>query len=257
MKILMIGHGAIGRHVGAALKGHVAQVLCRPGREAAARADVGAPQAMSTFDPQSGTIDLAIECAGHGALLQHGPPILAAGIDLIAVSAGALADPSAEAALREAARQGGGRLHLASGAAGAFDALRAAREGGLDDVLYRGRKPPAGWKGSPAESELNLDALRMPTVHFSGSARMAARLYPQNANVAAGIALAGIGLDRTRVELVADPSLTRNVHEISFRGAFGSATFEIQGNAIPGAPKSSALTAMSLIAEVRGRMPSG
>ncbi|WP_102110279.1 aspartate dehydrogenase, partial [Oceaniglobus roseus] len=197
---------------------------------------------------------LALECAGHGALTEHGPALLAAGIDLIAVSSGAMADPEVSRRLL-AAQDGGGRLSFASGAIGALDALAAAREGGLEEVTYRGSKPPAGWRGSPAEAVLDLDRLAAPAVHFTGTAREAARRYPQNANVAASVAMAGLGFDATRVELVADPALARNVHALTFRGAFGSAGFEIAGESLPGAPKSSALTAMSLIAEARRRMP--
>jgi aspartate dehydrogenase len=128
--------------------------------------------------------------------------------------------------------------------------LAAARIGELAKVTDRGRKPPQGWRGSPAEAKLDLDALAEAVVHFSGSARVAALEYPRNANVAASVALAGIGFDNTRVELIADPGVTRNVHEIEAEGDFGRLEFRIEGEALPDNPRSSAITAMSVVREI-------
>ena len=101
---------------------------------------------------------------------------------------------------------------------------------------------------------VDLDSLTEAACHFSGSAREAALRYPKNANVAATVALAGPGLDDTQVELVADPAITENIHEIEVEGTFGRLQFRIDGKPLPGNPKSSALTAMSVVAAVRNRM---
>ena len=122
--------------------------------------------------------------------------------------------------------------------------------GELTQVTYRGRKPPQGWRGSPAESKLDLDALSEASTHFRGSARDAALEYPKNANVAASVALAGIGFDATVVELIADPGITRNVHEIVAEGEFGRCEFHIEGKSLPDNPRSSAITAMSVVREI-------
>lgn len=186
----------------------------------------------------------------------HGPDALRAGHDMTTLSLGAFADPALADALEAAARQGGARLSLASGAIGGLDCLDAARVGGLRAVRYVGRKPPRGWMGSPAEDVLDLAAMTdTPAVHFSGSARDAATRYPKNANVAAAVALAGLGFDATDVELVADPSISRNMHEIHAEGAFGAFRFSIEGEALPGNPRSSSLAAMSAVttAERAGR----
>jgi len=258
MRIVLIGYGAIGGFVARTLAADprisLVAGLCRPGRQAAVRAaiDASIPCAQSLDDLPAA--DLMLECAGHQALRQYGAAILAGGTDLVTVSTGALADPDLAAILERSARDGGGRLELASGAIGALDALQAARAGGLDRVVYRGRKPPAGWRGSPAESVLDLDRLTGATVHFEGTAGEAARRYPKNANVAATVALAGLGLERTRAELIADPGIDANIHEIEASGDFGSFYFRIAGRGLPDNPRSSALTAMSVVAAVRRRL---
>ena len=196
-------------------------------------------------------IDLVIDCAGHVALKTHGPELLRRGIDLATVSVGALADATLYGELEQAAAEGNARLLLVSGAIGALDCLRAARVGNLHSVTYTGRKPPKSWKGSPAEERLDLDNLTgAEQVHFEGSARDAATQYPKNANVAAAIALAGVGMDETQVKLIADPNVDQNIHEIVAIGEFGQFSFEIRGHALPDNPKSSALAAMSAVSRV-------
>ena len=115
-------------------------------------------------------------CAGHGGLVDHGAEALRRGIDVITLSLGALADDRLALALDAAARDGGATLHMATGAIGALDALRAAREGGNLTVRYTGRKPPTGWQGAPAADTLDLINLHEATAHFTGTAGDAARL---------------------------------------------------------------------------------
>jgi aspartate dehydrogenase len=202
------------------------------------------------IDEISVQIDLVADCAGHPALRQHGAAILSRGIDLVSVSSGALADTALHDRLVAAARSGNSQLRVVSGAIGALDALSSASAGKLAQVTYRGRKPPQGWRGSPAESKLDLDSLSRPAVHFRGSARDAALEYPKNANVAASVALAGIGFDDTEVELIADPGVERNTHEIVAEGDFGRFEFCIEGRSLPDNPRSSAITAMSVVREI-------
>lgn len=251
MKIGIVGKGAIGRFVAGNLRErglgpHV--ILTRSNRRNGDGAD-GVPLVCSVTELPDG-ISLMVDCAGHAALAEHGCAILERGIDLITVSVGALADPVLAENLARAARSGGSRLQLASGAIGALDSLRAAKVGGLSEVIYIGRKPPRGWKGSPAERHLDLDTLKTAETHFEGTAREAATIYPENANVAAAVALAGRGFDSTRVRLVADPSIRANIHEIHAAGAFGRFSFRIEGQVLPDNPRSSALAAMSAVSAI-------
>ncbi|MDX8350744.1 aspartate dehydrogenase [Cognatiyoonia sp. IB215182] len=251
MKIAIIGQGAIAqyvrKHVTAEAITEVAQIV-RKGKERA-----GDVPYVSDLSDLPEVPDLIVDCAGHGALVQHVPKALAQGIDVLTVSLGALADAALATELEQAAIRGSARLHLASGAIGGLDVLRAARVEGLAEVTYTGRKPPKGWVGSPAEDVLDLPSLTTPATHFDGTARDAALRYPKNANVAAAVALAGLGFDRTRVTLIADPQISTNVHQITAKGAFGSFDITIFGNSLPDNPRSSALAAMSVVADLAGR----
>lgn len=253
--IAMIGCGAIGEAVAGYLAEHedvvIGVAIIKPGKESRARDVFGNDVEIAHDIGDVATqVDIAVDCAGHPALRQHGEAVLSRGIDLVSVSSGALADTGLYEKLVEAAQRGGAQLRVVSGAIGALDALSAGSIGKLTTVTYRGRKPPRGWHGSAAESKLDLDTLSEATVHFSGSARNAALDYPKNANVAASVALAGTGFDDTIVELIADPDIERNVHEIVAEGDFGRYEFRIEGKSLSDNPRSSAITAMSVVREI-------
>jgi aspartate dehydrogenase len=125
--------------------------------------------------------------------------------------------------------------------------LGAARFAGLAEVIYTSNKAPRAWKGTPAEGMVNLDALTESTVFFTGNAREAALAFPQNANVAAAVALAGLGFENTRVQLCANPQATGNRHRIQAHGAFGEIDVSILGKTLPENPKTSVLAPYSLV----------
>ena len=166
--------------------------------------------------------------------------------DCLLISVGALADATLLAQLKSAAREGNSRMLLPAGAVGGIDAIAAMRFAGLTSVRYRSRKPPLAWRGSPAEHLVDLGKLSERTVLYTGTAGEAALLYPQNANVAAAVALAGLGFDATDVELVADPDAPGNIHEIEAEGAAGRFAIQLHGKPSRTNPKTSALAAFSV-----------
>jgi aspartate dehydrogenase len=116
---------------------------------------------------------------------------------------------------------------------------------GLTDVAYTGRKPPMAWAGTPAADTWNLASLTAETIIFRGDSRQAALSFPKNANVTAAVALSGVGFEKTTVTLIADPNISRNVHEISATGSFGSLQLRLDNEPLPDNPRTSALAALN------------
>jgi aspartate dehydrogenase len=259
MKVGVVGLGSIGRHIAGALsRGEV------PGMELAAIADVAKEAALVaqayacafTSDPMSLPglgCGLVVEAAGGGAARALAVPLLQAGCDLMLMSVGALADAGFLAAVTEAARASGRRVHLPSGALAGLDAVRAASVAGISEVLLTTRKPPRGLAGAPwfQSHPVDLDALTAPTVVFEGSAAEAIAAFPANVNVAVALSLAGVGPVRTRVRVVAEPGLRRNVHEVTVRGDFGELRVEIANVPSPENPRTSVLAALAAVATLR------
>lgn len=256
-RIALIGLGAIGRVVLRAMQDSpqvevVAMLVRDPAR---AGVDAGIARCVTSVQALlDARPDLVVECAGHEAVDAHAGAVLAAGNELLLVSTGALADPAREARLQAAcAASGAGRLTIAAGAIGALDWLAAAREAGLDQVVYRARKSPAAWRGSAAQALVNLDRLHEATCFFRGSAREAALGWPKNANVAATIALATLGFEATQAELIADPAVSANIHEVEATGRTGTLHLRLEGRVDPDNPRTSTQTAWSIVREIRNR----
>ena len=259
LNIVLIGYGAIAGYVIDQIlpitEIKITALVCRESSLEKAKefANKRFPVVTSVeqVDPKP---DLVVDCAGHSGLSCHAPTALKNGMDVISISTGALAQPDLADTLEKNARAGSSTIRFLSGAVGGIDALASAATGEIQQVIYTGRKPPGGWKGSPAEEKCDLNNLDKPFEHFAGTARDAARLYPKNANVAATIALASVGLDNVMVKLIADPNVEKNIHEIEARGSFGNLSVRIEGNPLPGNPKSSALAAMSIVKELKQRI---
>jgi aspartate dehydrogenase len=253
-RVTLIGFGAIGRSLfqrAQAIPGlQITAIVVPEAHAAQARAEAGPTQVVSQVPADPG---LVLECAGHQALTEHVIPALRRGVECAVLSSGALSEPDLPEQLADAAAHGQTQVHLLAGAIGGIDAIAAARIAGLESVTYTGRKPPTGWRGTPAEEVVDLDSLREPTVILEGTARDSARLYPKNANVSATVSLAGMGLDATRVRLIADPTVSDNIHEIDVRGAFGEMKIIMRGKPLPDNPKTSALTVLSALRFLQNR----
>ena len=249
-RIALIGFGAIGQVVASEVE--VAAVLVRERYvESARRALPGVAVVASVDDLLEIGPDLVVECAGQPAVREYGEAVLDGGTDLMVISTGAFGDRAFLDRMCGAAGRAGRRILLPAGATAGLDGLLALREGGLDSVRYTSSKPPHAWLGTPAEQAFRLEALSEPTVIYSGPAHEAARLYPKNANLAVTIALAGLGLERTQVDLVADPALTGNVGRIEASGRLGTLSVEMAGRAAPENPKTSLVTAYSIVHALR------
>ena len=275
LNVTLIGFGAIGqsicRRLARSPQIRVTHVVVRAARlaevQAALDALSGLPDAQAVVQVPADA-KLVLECAGHDALTQHVLPALARGTECAVLSVGALAELGLPERLADAATQGGTQVHLLSGAIGGIEALAAARLAGLDEVTYTGRKPPSSW--APVAAAPNAENVpfsdvkqavapvphAQPAIILEASAREAARLYPKNANVAATIALAGLGLDATQVRLISDPKVTENVHEIHAKGAFGEMKIEMRGKPLADNPKTSALTVLSALRFLNNRASS-
>ena len=176
-------------------------------------------------------------------------PVLRAGKKLLVLSVGALL-PRPE--LLELAKKHGGQIIVPTGALLGLDAVCAAAEGPIHSVQMTTRKPPEGLAGAPylLENRIRIDNVREPLRVFSGSARDAAKGFPANVNVAVALSLAGIGPDRTRIDIWADPSVTRNTHRIQVES--DSARIDMTIENIPSEnPKTGRITALSVIAALR------
>lgn len=258
VRLALIGWGAIGRAVAPLLADTPIELVAVGVRSRRDRNDLPPGAAMLTDPSELAATrpDVVAEAAGRDAVEPWGHAALSEGADFVVSSVSALADDTLLDALRSAAAAGGARLQIQTGALAGIDALAAARPMGIERVEHRIVKPPAAWRGTPAETRCDLDTLDAAVTFFRGSAREAARDFPKNANVAMTSALAGIGPDATRISLVADPAATTNRHELEADGGFGHLAATIANQPLPANPKTSAMAALSLVRAIRNRADS-
>jgi len=194
--------------------------------------------------------DYLIEAAGHEVIQAHGTTILRGGCSLYLLSIGSLAEEELRNSLLIAAREGGSQILVPAGALAGFDGLLALAGDGLRSVKYTSRKPCVAWRGTAASEAYDLDQLTKATVIFHGSAGEAARLYPKNANLAAAVALAGLGFDRTLVELIADPDARGNIGSVEAISRSSTLNLSVSSRASSN-PKTSANVGASVISALR------
>jgi aspartate dehydrogenase len=196
--------------------------------------------------------DLAVECAPAAIIEDICRPMLTAGKQVMVLSCGALL-PRPD--ILELARASGGRVIVPTGGLLGLDAVAAAAEGTIHSVKMTTRKPPNGLAGAPhlLKNGISVEGLNEAKLVFSGTARDAAAGFPANVNVVAALALAGIGPDRTMIDIWADPSKTRNCHVIEVDADSASFTLSIE-NVPSENPKTGKIVALSIIATLRKLM---
>jgi aspartate dehydrogenase len=211
---------------------------------------VGDMIALRTYQALADDCDIVVECL---------PPEHFRAIAISAIDKGRLFMPLSVAQLLDnwdlvaRAKEKGARILVPTGALIGLDAVRAAAEGNIQSVTMITRKPPGGLDGAPhlVENNISVKNLKEPLKVFDGTARDGARGFPANVNVAAALSLAGIGPDKTRLEIWADPALNRNTHRIEVESEVARFSMSIEG--VPSAnPRTGKIVALSTLAALRG-----
>jgi aspartate dehydrogenase len=212
---------------------------------------LGTDVAVLDFTALAGACDVVVESLPRALFRSVAEPAIAKGRTFVPLSVGALLD---EGDLIETARTTGARILVPTGALLGLDAVKAAAEGHISSVNMVTRKPPAGLAGAPylIEHGIGIEGLTEPLLVFSGSARDGARGFPANVNVAAALSLAGIGPDRTQMEIWADPGVTRNTHRIVVEADSARLTMMIENVPTGENPKTGKITALSTLTALRG-----
>ena len=194
--------------------------------------------------------DVVVECAPASVFGEVAGPAVDGGRIFLPISVGALLRHDD---LVERARRSGARIVVPTGALIGLDAVRAAAEGEISEVRLVTRKPPGGLAGAPylVENDISVEGLTEAKKVFDGSARDGAAGFPANVNVAAALSLAGIGPDATKLEIWADPAVSRNTHTITVEADSARFTMTIENVPTQENPKTGKITALSIIATLR------
>ena len=255
VRVAVVGLGAIGIRVVEALDAGIdglvlaAVSVQNPAKHRARLARLKNPPAILPIEVLCDVADLVIECAPSKLLKSIVAPFVTSGKTAVVLSVGALLEHED---LVELAKQHGGQIVVPTGALIGLDAVTAAAVGEIRSVRMVTRKPVRGLAGAPyiVENNIDIEQITEPLKIFEGTAREAAKGFPANLNVAVALSLAGIGPDRTRLEIWADPALTRNVHRVEVES--NSARFSMSIENIPSEnPKTGLITALSVIAWLR------
>ncbi|MFW9972974.1 MAG: aspartate dehydrogenase [Candidatus Odinarchaeota archaeon] len=245
MNLGIIGCGAIGTDVANAadkmkeikkiylfdIKKDAAEILCKKIKKGE----------ISNVEGFLKHVDVIFEGASQQAVRKYAEQILNAGKDLILMSVGSLFDDNFRIKLEKIAIKKNCKIYIPSGAVFGIDGLSSASIGGLDGVTLVTTKPPSSLEKS----------YKKRTVLFKGNAREAVKKFPKNINVAASVSLAGVGFNKTKVEIVADPVVTRINHKILAHGKFGRLRAEVENMPNPNNPMSSYMASLSAIATLK------
>jgi aspartate dehydrogenase len=257
VRVGLLGGGAIAR-LFLEHRGDGVEIVAIAGRSEASRGkglarESGVPFVVGVEKLVAARPEIVIEAASHDAVREHVETLLESGIAVIVLSGGALCDDALRERLERASRERRVPLYVPSGGIGGLDALKAACAAGVDEVSIAVTKPPAAWKGIPYVERLGIDLDRLagPVTLFEGTAREGVPHFPANVNIAAVLSLAGVGFDRTRLKVVADPALRFNTHFITVRGRTGTIELRFESVPSPDNPKTALLACYSALAAFR------
>lgn len=257
MKVGIIGCGAIGSFIAKALEKDDGLELAFLMDEDGVRAKnlsgllKAKPQVVFSASAMKGA-DLVIEAASRECVQENAEMVLSKS-DLMIMSVGALSDGRLLKSIKNAAEENGRKVYIPSGALGGLDAIRAV-SASAEKVCLTTRKNPAAFEGVPwiAQKGIALRSIKKPTLIFEGNAAEAAELFPVNVNVAMSLSLAGIGPEKTRVKIIADPFIGVNIHEVEASGPFGRMLLRTENVPSKQNPRTSELAALSAVAMLRG-----
>ena len=256
LKVGLAGLGAVGlgvaRRIETGIPGLVLAAIAVRDRDKARLnlSDAGSRISILRAEALAQSCDIVVECLPPNIFRNVAASVIEAGKIFMPLSVGQLLE---NWDLVERAKETGARILVPTGALLGLDAVRAAAEGTIHSVTMVTRKPPNGLEGAPylIERGMSLADLKEPTKIFDGSAREGARGFPANVNVAAALSLAGIGPDKTRLEIWADPTITRNTHRIEVEA--DTARFSMMIEGVPSEnPRTGRIVPLSAIAALRG-----
>ena len=246
-KVGIAGVGALGRIVATALTTGI------DGYELAAVSnldpvDLEVPNV--SFSELAERCDVIVECLPAAVVPALAAEVLPRNKTLLLISSCALI------LYPEITKYQKGRVLVPSGALAGLDAVMALSQKEISSATIISTKSPAGFKNNSylIEKSISLDDAQNRVMIFSGNVNEAAKHFPANINVAATLALAGIGPDKTQVEIWADPDVNNNTHEIVVEGPTGIIRSRIENLPDPSNPKSSVQAAYSLIAALKKRV---
>jgi aspartate dehydrogenase len=259
-KVGVIGYGSIGREIISAIRRQEipnAKIVALFDKESqvidSVEYDNRQLHLFSDFkefcnSPVYSSLDIVIECASKGAVREYGKIIIESKKDLIVLSVGAFSDINFLSELQNLSNLNNTRILIPTGAIAGLDSIRSVKMY-LDSLSITTTKHPKSFAGAPffKNSKIKLDDISNKTVLFEGNAITAIEYFPANVNVAVSIALAGIGLEKTRVKIIADPMISVNKHEILAKGSFGEIHIIVQNVPSPTNPKTSYLASLSAI----------
>jgi len=256
LKLGMLGCGCIGSQISREVDANkvplVVSAVCdaEPGRAESLADSLDAQPEVCSLDELPGHSDIVLESASGDAVPLIVEACIGAGTDILVMSVGGLLQ---RPDLFDRVRDSGIRIEIPSGALAGLDAVRAANEGEIRSVMLVTRKPPAGLRGAPylQKKGVDVDSMSKPMTIFDGPATEAVRAFPQNVNVAAALSFAGIGPERTRVRVIADPTAETNTHEIVVEADCGRIVARTENRPSPANPRTSHLAVLSALYALR------